>query len=157
MRVYRLSRKKHAGKLSGKGAALSGNRWNSKGVEMIYTSESRALAMAEVIVHLSLAVFPKDFVLLEIEIPDAITKKKLNLKELPEGWNAFPHHPATQQIGDAFIRDGQYAVLQVPSAVVNGDSNYLINPFHIDFEKISIQNATDFPFDNRIFKRITLA
>jgi RES domain-containing protein len=152
MKVYRLSRKKHADELSGKGAALSGNRWNSKGVEMIYTSESRALAMAEVIVHLSLAVLPKDFVLLEIEIPDAIAIKKLNPKDLPETWNAFPHHPATQLMGDAFIREGQYAVLQVPSALVNGDSNFLINPFHPDFKKIKITSQHPFLFDQRLIK-----
>jgi RES domain-containing protein len=152
MKVYRLSRKKYAGELSGKGAALSGNRWNSKGVEMIYTSESRALAMAEVIVHLSLAVLPKDFVLLEIEIPDAIPIKKLNPKKLAKNWNVFPHHPATQQIGDAFIRDGEYAVLQVPSAVVNGDSNFLINPFHPAFKKIKIISQHPFLFDQRLIK-----
>jgi len=152
MKVYRLSRKKHAGELSGKGAALSGNRWNSKGVEMIYTSESRALAMAEVIVHLSLVILPKDFVLLEIEIPDTIAIKKFNPKELPKTWNAFPHHPATQQMGDAFIREGQYAVLQVPSAVVNGDSNFLINPFHPDFKKIKITSQHPFLFDQRLIK-----
>lgn len=152
MKVYRLSRKKYAGELSGKGAALSGNRWNSKGVEMIYTSESRALAMAEVIVHLSLAVLPKDFVLLEIEIPDAIAIKKLNPKDLPETWSAFPHHQATQQLGDEFIREGQYAVLQVPSAVVNGDSNFLINPFHPDFKKIKISSQHPFLFDQRLIK-----
>lgn len=152
MKVYRLSRKKYAGELSGKGAALSGNRWNSKGVEMIYTSESRALAMAEVIVHLSLDVLPKDFVLLEIEIPDSIPIKKLSTKKLPENWNAFPHHPATQKLGDAFIKDGMFAVFQVPSAVVNGDSNILINPNHPDFKKIKIASQHPFLFDQRLIK-----
>ncbi|MCR9182677.1 MAG: RES family NAD+ phosphorylase [Flavobacteriaceae bacterium] len=152
MKVYRLSRKKYSGELSGKGAALSGNRWNSKGVEMVYTSESRALAMAEVIVHLSLAVLPKDFILLEIEIPDGIKIKKISPKELPENWNTFPNHPATQQTGDAFIRDCQFAVLQVPSAVVNGDFNFLLNPFHPDFKRIKITSKHPFLIDQRLIK-----
>jgi hypothetical protein len=35
---------------------------------------------------------------------------------------------------------------------VQGDSNYLINPYHTDFKKIKIIEITDFPFDKRIFK-----
>ncbi|MBA2407387.1 MAG: RES family NAD+ phosphorylase, partial [Chitinophagales bacterium] len=55
MEVYRLSRQKFAGSLSGKGAAIKGARWNSAGVELIYTSANRSLAMAEIAVHFSLA------------------------------------------------------------------------------------------------------
>ncbi|MEX0996882.1 MAG: RES family NAD+ phosphorylase [Flavobacteriaceae bacterium] len=152
MKVYRLSRKKYSGDLSGKGAALSGNRWNSKGVEIIYTSESRALAMAEVLVHLPVYLLPQDFEMLEILIPDAIQIKEIYQNSLPEMWNGFPHHPKTQFIGDNFIRTNEQAVLKVPSAVVQGDFNFLLNPFHKNFHKIKIIAHTAFTFDNRFFK-----
>lgn len=152
MKVYRLSRKKYAEMLSGKGAALSANRWNSKGVEMIYTAESRALAMAEVIVHLSLDLLPRDFVLLEITIPDAISLKILRTKTLSENWSRFPYHHTTQLIGDNFIKENKYAVLKVPSAVVKGDFNFLINPFHPEFETIKITSKQPFLFDQRLLK-----
>jgi RES domain-containing protein len=152
MQVYRLSKKKYAGELSGKGAALSGNRWNSKGVEMIYTAESRALAMAEVVVHLPIHLFPKDFVMLEILIPDSIKIEVVTQNELPNLWHAFPHHPKTQLIGDHFIRTNEYAVLKMPSAVVQGDFNFLINPFHNQFKRIKIKTQSSFIFDNRFFK-----
>jgi len=152
MKVYRLSRKKYADTLSGKGAALSANRWNSRGVEMIYTAESRALAMAEVIVHLSLALLPKDFVLLEITIPDAISLKTLHTKTLPENWSHFPYHHTTQLIGDNFIKENKYAILKVPSAVVRGDFNFLINPSHPEFETIKITSKQPFLFDRRLLK-----
>ena len=42
MKVFRLSKKKYAEELSGKGASKSGNRSNSKGTEIIYTAESRS-------------------------------------------------------------------------------------------------------------------
>lgn len=138
--------------LSGKGAALSANRWNSKGVEMIYTAESRALAMAEVIVHLSLDLLPRDFVLLEITIPDAISLKILRTKTLSENWSRFPYHHTTQLIGDNFIKENKYAVLKVPSAVVKGDFNFLINPFHPEFETIKITSKQPFLFDQRLLK-----
>lgn len=69
MRVFRLMREKYGIELSGKGAALSGNRWNSKGTELIYCADSRALAMAEVAVHLPLSILPRDYVMFEIDIP----------------------------------------------------------------------------------------
>ena len=152
MRVFRLSKRKYSKELNGKGAAKSGNRWNSKGTEIIYTAESRALAMAEVAVHLTLATLPSDYVMIEIEIPDNIIIKEIILKELDEDWNNHPPSSNTQKIGDEFIDSIKECLLKVPSAVVQGDSNYLINPYHTDFKKIKIIEITDFTFDKRIFK-----
>lgn len=152
MRVFRLSRKKYAGDLSGKGAAKSGNRWNSKGIEMLYTAESRALAMAEVVVHLSLASLPDDYMMIEIEIPDTIEVGILDPRRLKADWNTNPPKLNTQIIGDNFIHSKEHCVLKVPSAVVKGDFNYLLNPNHEDIQKIIIIEIVDFPFDERIFK-----
>jgi RES domain-containing protein len=152
MKIFRLARKKYPIELSGKGAALSGNRWNSKGTEIIYTAESRALAMAEVVVHLSLATLPRDFVMLEIEVPIGVSQKTLSLPDLPFGWNNFPHLISTQRIGDEFVQLSQTCLLKIPSAVVPGDFNFLINPRHSDFAKIQIVKQDDFPFDQRLFK-----
>ncbi len=152
MRVFRLSKKKYSKDLSGKGASKSGNRWNSKGTEIIYTAESRALAMAEVAVHLTLATLPSDYVMIEIDIPDSIKIKEVKLIDLPNNWNNHPPNTTTQKIGDNFIDSIDDCLLKVPSAVVQGDSNYLINPYHKKFKKIKITNVFNFPFDKRIFK-----
>ena len=152
MRVFRLIRKKYGIELSGKGAALSGNRWNSKGTELIYCADSRALAMAEVAVHLSLSILPKDYVMVEIDIPSYISIATLSKKDLPANWSSFPHILDSQQIGDAFVAERKYCVLKVPSAVVPGDFNFLINPYHPDFSAIRIVGQEDFPFDSRLFQ-----
>lgn len=151
MRVFRLSRKKYADDLSGKGAAMFGNRWNSKGIEMLYTAESRALAMAEVVVHLSLASLPDDYMMIEIEIPDSIVVANLMPQQLDSNWNSNPPRSQTQALGDKFIHSKKNCVLKVPSAVVKGDFNYLLNPNHQDIKKIKIIEVTKFPFDERIF------
>lgn len=150
MKVYRLARKKYKIELSGRGAAMSGNRWNSKGTEIIYCAESRALAVAEIVVHLSLATMPKDYVMLEIDIPDLLVPQSLRKTKLSAGWNSFPHTLHTQLIGDEFVRNGKFCVIKVPSAVVTGDFNYLINPYHSDFSKIKIVGKSDFPLDQRL-------
>jgi RES domain-containing protein len=152
MEVFRLTRKKYPIALSGKGAAITGARWNSKGTEIIYCAQSRALAMAEVAVHLSLATLPKDFVMLTVTIPDTLFVEDLNVQKLQKDWNVFPNSFTTQLLGDDFINRNEACVLKVPSAVVKGDFNFLINPYHKDFEKIAITDQNDFPFDKRIFK-----
>jgi RES domain-containing protein len=152
MEVYRLSREKFAGTLSGKGAAIKGARWNSAGVEIIYAAANRSLAMAEVAVHFTLATLPNDYRMITIFIPDDISLQKLSVTDLPADWNTFPPPSTTQAIGDQFIADNKYCVLQIPSAVTQGDYNLLINPNHPDFKKIRITATDKFPFDKRIFK-----
>lgn len=152
MRVFRLSNKKYTIQLSGKGASKSGNRWNSKGTEIIYSVESRALAMAEVAVNLTLSSLPNHYVMIEIDIPDTVKIKELKLKDLPQNWNTHPPNISTQRIGDEFIEKIDICVLKVPSPVVPGDSNYLINPHHKEFKKIKIFEVKDFPFDKRMYR-----
>ena len=152
MDAFRLARKKYPIELSGKGASIAGARWNSKGTEIIYCAQSRALAMAEVVVHLSLATLPSDFVMLKINIPDDITIETIEVSQLESNWSVFPSGFSTQLLGDDFVRRNEACVLKVPSAVVQGDFNFLINPHHRDFEKIKITEQIDFPFDKRIFK-----
>lgn len=152
MELYRLSREKFAGSLSGKGAALKGARWNSVGVELIYTAANRSLAMAEVAVHFTLGTIPPDYVMATIFVPDDVSLSQLATKDLPADWSAWPHSVSTQAIGDRFIAENKYAMLKVPSAVTQGDFNLLINPFHSDFSRIQIVQKENFPFDRRIFK-----
>ncbi|HEY5590042.1 MAG TPA: RES family NAD+ phosphorylase [Paludibacter sp.] len=152
MEVYRLTRKKFTGHLSGKGAAAFGARWNSTGVELIYTAANRSLAMAEVAVHFTLATMPIDYMMMSVFIPDDIPVKKINKTELSSNWNVFPHSASTMKIGDAFVAENKFCILCVPSAITKGDFNYLINPNHPDFSRIKIVRTEIFPFDRRIFK-----
>ena len=152
MEVFRLTREKYAYTLSGKGAALKGARWNSAGVEIIYTAANRSLAMAEVAVHFTLATLPADYMMVCIEIPDEVTIQKVDVNDLPSNWNEFPHPLTTQSFGDKFVAAYKSCVLRIPSAVTQGDYNFLINPNHPDFEKIAIRSIEKFPFDKRIFK-----
>jgi RES domain-containing protein len=152
MEVYRLSREKHAKPLSGKGSAIKGARWNSIGVELIYTAINRSLAMAEIAVHFTLATLPDDYVMISISIPDDLDIKEIAEADLPANWHEFPHPVSTQRFGDEFVIENKYCILKIPSVVTKGDYNLLINPNHKDFEKVEITNIEKFPFDKRIFK-----
>ena len=152
MEVFRLSRDRYARTLSGEGAARTGGRWNSPGVEMVYTAMNRSLAMAEVAVHLSLAMLPEDYRMITIDIPDRVSRHQLAPNRLPAGWKAIPHPAATRAIGDRFIAEGKHCILIVPSAITQGDFNYLLNPRHPDFKKIRIRKVEAFPFDRRMVR-----
>lgn len=152
MEAFRLSRKIYASTLSGKGAALKGARWNSAGVEILYLATNRSIAMAEVAVHLTLATLPADYMMVAVHIPDDISLAKLTATELPAGWNSFPHPVTTQSVGNQLIAANKCCVLQVPSSVVQGEFNLLINPNHPEFRNIKIVSVEKFIFDSRIFK-----
>lgn len=152
MEVFRLVREKYASPLSGKGAAMKGARWNSVGVELIYTAQNRSLAMAEIAVHFTLATVPDDYVMVTIHVPDKLKTKRILENELPHNWSEFPYINATQKIGDEFVAENKYGVLIIPSVVTQGDFNVLINLSHIDFRKITIAKIEKFPFDKRIFR-----
>ncbi|MBP8994051.1 MAG: RES family NAD+ phosphorylase [Bacteroidales bacterium] len=152
MIVFRLSKSLYSNDLSGKGAEKAGARWNSKGIAMIYTSDSRALCTAEIAVHTPLGNVPEDYSIITIEIPeDSI--REVKIEELPSDWKTFPHPDSTQRIGNKFIIDNIFLVLKVPSAVVQEEYNYLVNPNHRDFHKVKIIAVEPFTFDERLFKK----
>ncbi len=149
MEVFRLSKKQFARDLSGRGAELAGGRWNSKGVPVLYTAQSRALCTAELAVHLPLQIVPKDYQLITITIPD--DTPFFQPKRLPRDWNSLPHSDSTQKIGDQFITKNQFLMMKVPSVVVQGDFNYVINPFHSLFSNVKIKKIESYRFDKRFF------
>ena len=151
MIVYRFSKEKYKNDLSGIGAEKFGGRWNNKGTRIVYTAESRALASLEIAVHTPFNIIPKDYYLTSIEIPDKeiITYDQKKLKN--KNWKAIPPIHFTQVEGDNFIKENGL-ILKVPSAIVQGDFNYLINPVHEKFSEIKILESEFFSFDSRLFK-----
>ena len=152
MIVFRLTKEKYKNILSGKGAEIYGGRWNSKGISIIYTSESRALCTTEIAVHVPLGIIPKNYFLQTIKIPkDKILTIELN--KLKSNWNNNPPTPSTKDVGDLFIKNNKFLILKVPSAVVQDEFNYLINPVHKEFKKIDIIKIEEFKFYKRLFKK----
>ena len=148
MNVYRISRSLYAEDLSGTGARMVGGRWNTKGIALLYTAESRALAAMELAVRVDFSRKPKDLVMITIGLPEEVGIVEPH--SLPEDWHQYPHRALTRQIGNAFVREGKALVLKVPSAVVKGDYNFLINPHHSDFKHVRILHVIPFDFDDRL-------
>ncbi len=152
MKVYRLAKRKYADDLSGIGAEITGGRWNYKGTRVLYTADSRALCMAEIAAHTPVVLLPEDYYLITIEIPNNPQMAWIDAKKLPDNWKKFPYSKSSQEIGERFILQKEHLMLKVPSAVVQGDYNILINPLHADFEKVKIIGKEKIDFDTRLFQ-----
>lgn len=77
---------------------------------------------------------------------------RLDRKRLPKNWRSYPAPPELQLIGDEWVNLGASAVLEVPSAVIETDSNYLLNPRHPDFTAVTVMDPQGFEFDLRLLK-----
>lgn len=147
LQAWRIVKMKHAATaFSGEGARLYGGRWNSPGVSLVYTSSTQALAALESLVHLNPPVI-FTYAAIPLEFEAALVEK---VTALPPGWAHSPAPPATRTLGDLWAREARSAVLELPSAIIPGESNYLLNPAHPGFRKIAIGRPVPFSFDPRL-------
>ena len=146
VRVYRVCRARYA-RLDGEGAKLVGGRWNSPGRTVVYMAESIALAVLENLVHMSRQDFPTGYVCVAADLPDGLAI--LSEQELRDRYAL--HALNSKALGDWWIDSHSSAVLVVRSTVIAAESNYLLNPAHRDFSKITIEPLALFHFDPRLF------
>ncbi len=148
-RAWRIVKTKRAATaFSGEGAARMGGRWNSRGTWVVYASESRALAALETLVHLNPPLL-FHFVAFAIDFDDALVETLVR-EALPSDWTGEPPPPTTQVLGDLWVKQARSAVLAVPSAIIPGEPNYLLNPAHPDFTQITVGPPEPFVFDPRL-------
>ena len=150
--VFRLAKTRYILDTSGLGAQLSGGRWNLKGTPVIYTSQSRSLALAEFLVHTPLSLLPEDLSILAIEIPKKVTFAKIDLSQLKKDWNTYPASEDVIQIGQHWVLNKKSCVLKVPSAIIAQEYNYILNPLHEDFAFIKFGKPEKFILDSRFKK-----
>jgi RES domain-containing protein len=153
LEAWRLVKTRHlAHAFDGEGARLFGGRWNAPGVRVVYLAESLALAALEVLVHMQDAQPLRAYSAIPVHF-DAKLVKALRPAELPRGWRATPAPAALREVGDAWIRAGRHAVLEVPSAIVESERIFLVNPEHAAFKRMRIGKPQGFVFDARLGSR----
>ncbi len=152
MQVWRLCRARHANTaFDGEGARLYGGRWNHKGLPIVYTSATLSLAALEVLVHHRVPIPPFEFVALAAEISARLKIETIRAQELPTDWQTDPAPIELQDMGSEWLQRASSAVLAVPSAIIETEFNYLINPRHPDFGRLKIHPPTSFSFDGRLW------
>lgn len=149
MEIYRITLKKWSGSLKG---SSNPARWNSKGVEVIYSAWTRSLACLENIVHKNSIELKENFIIMVIYLPDSIKQETISKSVLPATWyhaDAIGYN-ICQEIGDNWVSENKSAILKVPSSIINNEFNFVINPNHPDFKLIRLIEEEPFLFDFRI-------
>jgi len=150
--AWRIVKARHvAAAFDGEGARLEGGRWNAPATPMVYTSQSAALAALEMLVHLGRGSILSAYVLIPCTFDDTRVSR-LDRGRLRTNWRSYPAPPELQLIGDEWVKSGMSAVLEVPSAVIETDSSYLLNPQHREFQTIHVMDPQPFEFDFRLVK-----
>jgi RES domain-containing protein len=143
--VYRLVRKERADEaLSGEGARLYGGRWNPPGTAVVYASESRALAVLEAFVHLTLEARTMQFLLYAITLPARVRVQRYARRTRVSA--------ASQNVGRAWIEEGAALALVVPSVIVPQETNYVLNVGHPQFTQVRAGKPEPFSFDERLWR-----
>lgn len=133
----------------GTGAEITGGRFNSRGVKVVYTSDSLSLALLETLVRVNNRERLRRQVCIRATIDSGMVTE-LDPSDLPEGWDAIPPSAEVRLLGDAWTESRDSLVLRVPSVVVPQQSNYLINPQHPSISKLKIFKPIPVPIDDRL-------
>ena len=148
--VYRLVRAaRRDDALSGEGARRCGGRWNPPGSAVVYASESRALAVLETFVHLTMEARTIPFLLFEITLPRRARIQRYGGRHSPRQPLSFT---ASQDAGRAWVDAGATLAFAVPSVLVPQESNYVLNVRHGQFARLDLALPEPFSFDERLWR-----
>jgi RES domain-containing protein len=133
----------------GAGARRYGGRWNPVGLPAVYVSAYRSLALLEVLVNLERPGPVADYVFLPVRFADRLVER-LDRRRLPVAWRRAEPPAELMMLGGEWLAARRSAVLEVPSAVVPAESNFLLNPLHPEFGAIELGDAEPFELDPRL-------
>jgi len=150
MELYRITQEIYCDDLTGNGAKLFGGRWNSEGLQALYAASSRSLALLETLAHTPAKMLQlKTYILVTVFVPDTVLQQAVNLRELPEGWDAPDIHPFTQKTGDNFLSGNKKLQLSAPSVLMPEENIFVLNPLHTEIKKVKIAGKRRIYFDLR--------
>jgi len=94
---------------------------------------------------------PEDLFLAFGDVPDNVTRERIQTAALPPNWRNTPAPAGLASFGDQFAQKRKSSCLVVPSALSPGENNWLLNPQHADFENIVVLPAEPLSYDPRMF------
>lgn len=153
MRAWRICKERFAATaFDGEGAFRDGGRWNSEGIRVVYVAGSAALATLEILVHVSEPddLYRIPYVLIPVDFESDLVSEPAGL---PQTWQKDPPPIEAAAVGDRWVESQASVLLKVPSAVIQSEFNYLINPLHPRFGELVIGTPEPFRFDSRLMKR----
>jgi len=128
------------------------NRWNSKIVQIAYTSEHLALAAIELLSYWQSFASLQGYKIFSYQL------KASQIVDLCKDANIkLSDKQSTVSIGDNWASQSTSLALKVPSIVLPYSCNYLINPNHPDYHDSNVADLGDFNYEQRIINLISKA
>ena len=152
---YRLVRERRAADaFSGEGARRFGGRWNPRNSPAVYGSEHLSLAVLEFRVNQGGYDPDERYAYFRFEFDEALIE---SLDAPPEEWlGRFKGDDSItlpQAFGKQWLAEKRSVILSVPSAVIRIERNFVINPLHADFGRISVSPVERLELDPRLWNR----
>ena len=136
--------------LTGAGGLAAAGRWHSRGRRIVYLADHPSTALLERLVHMNRDRLPATFRLLRVLTREDVFIDGISAEQLPADWR--DQKVMTRLLGDQWLRQATNALMKVPSVIVPGAHNYLLNPAHTDAAKITVREVIEAPFDPRLFR-----
>lgn len=144
--VFRVVRAGEAGQAFAAQEHYAASRWTSAGMPAVYAAYGAAVALLEFLAHLE-GETPDDLALVHACVP----RNQVWLDPpLPPDWNHFPYLQDVQAIGDRWMQERQALGIRLPSALVPGECNLLVNPLHPHIGKVQIKSICRITLDARL-------
>jgi RES domain-containing protein len=115
----------------------------------VYLASSRSLAALEMAVHLDRAAVLASFVFISCEFDERLVAVVRPTRCRRTG-ATIRLHQRSQSSATRGSRLRKPAVLEIPSAIVQQETHYLLNPAHRDCARIRIGEPEAFSFDGRL-------
>lgn len=151
MEVYRVVIARYAGDLSGIGGLYTDGRWHRQGHRILYTAQSKSLAILEKLVHLSRRDFSMEHRCLSLRFPDTALQD-FPAAQLPSHWNSRRGHDELKELGSQWLVEKKSLALRVPSVLVPSEFNILLNPLHPLMQQLDLHKNEPLLFDERLRK-----
>jgi RES domain-containing protein len=116
---------------------------------VLYTSEHYSTALLEKLVHGSGKLPPNQHFIV-VTIPNGVSYEMLDPAALPD-WH-LQSCAASKLYGETWQQEKRSVLLIVPSVVARPEKNFLLNPEHPEFAKITASLHCPVWWDSRLFK-----
>lgn len=134
---------------SGKGAEITGGRWNREGLPVLYAAENIALACLETLMHLGSSLpLNRYLVRIELEVQDWKERTVFDPSQ-GIGWDAEPYGQTSLDWGSRWLESQSSLLAAVPSSLVPEESNILLNPRHPRMATVRLTKLRRWLFDPR--------
>jgi RES domain-containing protein len=148
--LYRIEKQAYINTFPPRGSLFAEGRWNRRGMWVVYTSETVALAKLEALAN-SGSKLPDNRYLTTIDLNDQSPVVDIPMESLPSNWNKVPYPKDLAYVIKQVIDEKQYIAALAPSIHSPMERNVLLFPDNPEFgQYVKLVGTDPVSFDQRL-------